>query len=306
MQTYRCRFVLASATATPWQADTLFGHLCWHLVRTRGERHLTEGFLGRYRDEDPPILLSDGFPAGYLPRPRGAALPAGREAMSKRDRVASYRAAKDLLEARWLTLDAFNAWRDGSPTAAGEQPGPAVRVVSKNAIDRLSNTAGGPGGALFDFTEHCLDAVDVYWRIADDLEPAVRDFLDDLARLGYGKRKSVGYGALASCTLEPFSGFGPVADANGFVTLSHFVPKANDPTEGFWTTRVKYGKLGEELATSPQPFKAPLIQLEAGSCFYDAPPRPWYGRLVRGLTRNPEVVQYAYAFALPMRLPAAT
>ena len=80
--------------------------------------------------------------------------------------------------------------------------------------------------------------------------------------------------------------------------------KTSDPTEGYWGTAVKYGKLGEEGAASPQPFKRPLIRLTPGSCFYCAgEARLWYGRLVPGVATDSRVVQYAYAFPVGMRLP---
>jgi hypothetical protein len=40
MQLFRVRLELGSASASPWQADTLFGHLCWSIVRHRGEAAL--------------------------------------------------------------------------------------------------------------------------------------------------------------------------------------------------------------------------------------------------------------------------
>jgi CRISPR-associated protein Csm4 len=305
MLLYRSTFHLHSACASAWQADTLFGHLCWSLVRREGEDFLTELFLEEYRAGNPPVLLSDGFPSGYLPRPR-VVVPRMSDVvpMSKVERITSYRDVKDRLKARWLSLDEFNRVCRGEAVApVAEQPEQFERVVSKNQIDRLTDTAGGTGGKLYDFTEFCFPAVDVYWRIAPAYEALVREFLDDLQRTGYGKRKSVGYGDIASCSLAPFDGFSEVPHANGFVTLSNFVPDALDPTDGFWMTTVKYGKLGEDAATGRHPFKRPIIQLQASSCFYDASPREWYGRLVANVAVDPRVVQYAYAFPVPMALP---
>ena len=199
------------------------------------------------------------------------------EQLAKQERINNFRAVKDYLKARWLTLAEFNQAQRGELVTPGPQAEASDRVVSKNQIDRLTNTAGGTGGKLYDFTEFCLSAVDVYWRITDGYEELVKDFLADLYQTGYGKRKSVGYGQLASVpALEPFDGFTEVADANGFVTLSNFVP-ANRPHGRILDDGVKYGRLGKEAAASAPPFKRPLIQLEAGSCFYDVPMREWYG-----------------------------
>lgn len=302
MRLYRSTFKLRSASASVWQADTLFGHLCWSLVRHQGEEFLRE-FLGAYLSGHPSVLLSDGFPAGYLPRPRSGVRGEPGEGLPKHERVQRYRSIKDQIKARWLTLEEFNRACGGELVMPRRQPVPSERVVSKNQIDRLTNTAGGAGGQLYDFREFCLPAVEVYWCMADGYESLVHDFLVDLQVTGYGKRKSVGYGQIKSFGFAAFDGFADISEANGFVALSNFVPASSDPTDGFWTTIVKYGKLGEEGTASGQPFKRPLIQLAAGSCFYDAPIRDWYGRLVPNVAADPQVVQYGYALPLPIQLP---
>lgn len=306
MRTYKATLYLRSASATPWQADTLFGHLCWSLVRREGVEFLSEICLDEYRAGRPPVLISDGFPSGWLPRPRIGTREDRDAPLLKADRIRKYRAIKDHLKARWLTLDEFNRARKAEFVQPLVQPDEATRTVSKNQIDRLTNTAGGAGGALYDFTELCLQAVDVYWRVADGYEELVRNFLADLQKTGYGKRKSVGYGEVESFTFDQFDGFVDVPEANGFVTLSCFVPAVSDPREGFWATAVKYGKLGEEGAVSGQPFKRPLIQLVSGSCFYDVPVRGWYGRLITDVSADSNVVQYGYAFPVPLYLPERT
>lgn len=120
---------------------------------------------------------------------------------------------------------------------------------------------------------------------------------------GYGKRKSIGYGQIESMIFEPFDGFKQPEKINGFVTLSNFVPSADDPTEGFWNMIIKYGKMGEEWAAEDWAFKKPLLMLEAGSTFYDMPCRDYYGCLVKDL--NPhysQAVQYAFGLPVPMSL----
>ncbi|MCC6446892.1 MAG: hypothetical protein IT210_26000 [Armatimonadetes bacterium] len=302
MQVYRSTITLRSASASAWQADTVFGHLCWSLARREGDDALT-AFLKRYQEGSPPVLVSDGFPAGFLPRPRsgGASDSRSHERLPKSERIASYRKEKDRIKARWLTPEEFDRARRGEAATPQDRISIPERSVSKNQINRLTGATGG--GELFDFTEYCLKAVDIYWKVAEGDEARINDFLEELRQSGYGKRKSVGYGELAGRpTFDPFEGFANFEGANGFVSLSNFVPASTDPAEGFWNTAVKYGKLGEEYAL-PKPFKKPLIQLTAGSCFYDAPPRAWCGRMVERLTPDDRIVQYGYGFPVPMALP---
>jgi CRISPR-associated protein Csm4 len=306
LQFYRSTLTLRSFTATSWQADTVFGHLCWFLVRHQGEAALKQ-FLARYMrrrgDGNPPILVSDGFPADYLPRP---IQPGMRLAMdsSKRQRIEQQLKAKQPRPGDWLTLDDFNRVRRDEPITdelSHEVISAAIdaRVTTKNWINRATDTAGDP----FDVDEHLLPHVTIYWRIEDGYLEMVNEFLEDLQATGYGKRKSIGYGQVESFTLKAFDGFADVPEANGFVTLSRFVPAPDDPTDGYWKAIVKYGKLGEEFAASPNPFKRPLVQLACGSCFRTTEPRDWYGQLLEGLSIREEIKHYAFAFPLPMHLP---
>ncbi len=180
-------------------------------------------------------------------------------------------------------------------------------MTLKNQINRLTSTTAGEedtGGHLFSFSQYRWKYVSIYARIADDFVETARQLFQYLGQSGYGKRKSVGYGQLSLLEFKEFTGFSSPPDANGFISLSNFVPAANDPAQGYWQVLVKYGKLGEELATSENPFKKPLIMFTAGSCFYDSPCKEYYGRLVKNLTTvSQKVAQYGLALALPIKLP---
>jgi CRISPR-associated protein Csm4 len=96
-----------------------------------------------------------------------------------------------------------------------------------------------------------------------------------------------------------------IANPNGFVSLSPFVPAQNDPVDGVYKTIVKYGKLGENYALCGNPFKKPLLLLKADSVFKTPDtPKEYYGGIINGTaSAKPEVVQFAYAFAVPMKYP---
>jgi CRISPR-associated protein Csm4 len=304
VDSYRLRFTLAGPTATPWQADTLWGHLCWALRRRRGEAALA-GFLGSYAAGEPPIVLSDGYPEGRLLRPL---LPPPNVSGEKRAAILAARRAK-AAAGTFVDLDTFDLLRRApdsairNPQSAFDAPAQRRILVQRNQIDRRTNTAGGEGGALFTVAEHHAAVVDVYVRLAAGVLPLLRELLDDLQHEGYGKRRVVGYGAIAGWDVTPFGGFAPFPEADAFMTLCRFVPAAADPADGMWRTAIKVGTVGGETAT---PFKRPLVALTAGAWFR-APGggREWYGRLVGGVSAaHPEVVQYGLAFPVPMRAPA--
>ena len=307
MDWYKISLQLAAPTPTPWHADTLFGHLCWALAHTEGAG-LLDDFLGLYGLDAPPLVLSNGFPGDLLPRPLLAARAQTAVADLTAERAA-FRRGKEARRAVWLSPAEFERARRGEPLQPAPSKPFAARVTMHNRINRLTGTTGEEASLFALAAEGLAEAgghITVYALVDPGFVACLRRCLAYLALNGYGKRKSVGYGALAQATLEPFAGFAPLAEANGFIALSNFVPAAGDPTQGAWQTLVKRGKLGEDYATAGDPFKRPVLMLRAGACFYDRSPRPYYGRLVAGVHHDfPQVVQYGLALAVSASLPAS-
>ncbi|MDP2952256.1 MAG: hypothetical protein Q8O76_02925, partial [Chloroflexota bacterium] len=272
MTLYRLRFAMRVAYATPFLADTLCGHICWAALRTLGRAGLDE-LIGSARAGRPLLVLSDGFPGDLLPMPvlLPAPIPEGLGAQ----RV-HYTQEKKRRQASWVTQEEFRRMLHGEYIVPAERSPeqekqlPKGRGILKNTVNRLTSTTpdAEQGGGLYEFQETFQPQVTVYAQIAEDYLDTLRNLLVYLAETGYGKRKSIGYGAMASPpTLEPFPSFGgpSASEANAFVSLSTFVPAQGDPTDGSWQVLVKYGKLGEEFALGENPFKRPLLMLAAGS-----------------------------------------
>lgn len=303
MNWYRVTLQMVSATATPWQADTVWGHLAWALRYIYGEDALHE-VIAEYSGPEPPFLVSNGFPGDLLPQPvlPPPPVPPAASLQEQRRLFAEAKAAK---EGGWLEPAQFAAALRGERVAGVPLPAERrPRVTLKNQINRLTGTTGAAGN-LFDFEEFFWPEVTLYLKVRPDFVATVEDLFAYLARTGYGKRKSAGYGQVRRMRFEEFPGFAEPPDANGFVSLANFVPQPGDPTHGYWRHLVKYGRLAEEFAL-PNPFKQPLIMLEAGATFYDSPVRPYYGGLVRGLSAAvPQAVHYAFALPVAMKLPPA-
>ncbi|MBI4333806.1 MAG: hypothetical protein HY673_21300 [Chloroflexi bacterium] len=302
---YIVKLKMQSASGTLWQADTIFGHLCWAVRYLDGEKALTE-FLEWYREGMPPLLVSNGFPGDLLPRPLLPPPPAPTSG-SLADQFKNFQFEKKRRATTYLRPDDFGAALRGEEPVLPDKDQnmvPGRRTTLKNQISRLTGTTGEEG-RLFTFEEHFWNSVTIYLKVEPGFVDETKAAFEYLRDLGYGKRKSVGYGQIKSMTLGPFGGFGNPPGANGFVSLSNFVPASNDPIAGSWRPTVKYGKLSEGYAAEENVFKKPCLMLEAGSTFYDSPCREFYGRMVDGLSDNrPEVIQYGFALPLPIKLPA--
>ncbi|MFN3467230.1 MAG: type III-A CRISPR-associated RAMP protein Csm4, partial [Candidatus Brocadiales bacterium] len=168
------------------------------------------------------------------------------------------------------------------------------------------NTVGED--SLYEVEEQAIETeyLSIYVRTTTDWKDKVADLFEAMSKVGFGKDKSTGKGHFKYLDMERFESFNSPDDSNGFVTLSNFVPAKADPTEGLYKTFVKYGKLGEEFSLQDIPFKKPLVMFSEGSVFYtgNTPQKDSYGRMMFNIAlRNPEVVQYALAFPVPLKYP---
>jgi CRISPR-associated protein Csm4 len=299
---YRVKFRMKSWTASAWQADTVFGHLCWGLRYLEGEQKLKD-FLHQYETGQPPILVSNGFPCDFLPSPllpvtsMDASLP-----LEEQRRL--YEEMKVRKKARYLTPEDFSRVINGQKPVLEKIPEAEYqRVTVKNTINRLTGTTGEEG-SLYNFTERFTAEITIYLKIAEDFISGAAGLFRYVKDTGYGKRKSIGYGQIEDYSFETFKGFDAPVNQNGFVSLSNFVPSQGDPLKGSWKTLTKYGKMGEEYSLEDHVFKKPLVMLEAGASFYDKPVRSYYGCLVENLNSfYPGTIQYAFALPVPILLP---
>jgi CRISPR-associated protein Csm4 len=308
MKTYVLRVQPKSSFLTPWQADTIFGSLCWCLAWREGSESVLD-LLNAYRRGEPPFVLSDGFPGDYLPAP--AHLPLQ---MPKGQGFGGYKEAKRAKKISWLTLNTFDSLRrTGTLTSVPDEIINPFREFTTlhSSINRNSGTTGDEG-SLFEMEEYEMRAgkdtqasLSVYLKVASGWEDKVVSLFTDLSLRGYGKKASVGKGAFSvEGELEPFNSFGEFDGANAFISLSNFVPGQADPTNGFYSKSVKYGRLGGEFTFSGKPFKKPLVTIDCGAVFVvNGSIAPFYGRMVDGIAPiKPEVVQYGYAFSVPARV----
>lgn len=307
MKTYRLKLRPRSSFLTPWQADTVFGNICWIIALREGIEALQQ-FLRSYRENDPFFILSDGFPRNLFPAPLHLSL-----IKSKGETFDDYKKDKESKRISWIYEESFEAIMNGNMDAQIKGVSEAYKTFTTlhSTISRVTGTTGDEG-SLFELEEHALntsrgesDIISVYCKIKDGYEDTLLSLFQDLSRIGYGKKKSIGKGAFdIEGHLETFDKLDGLPGANGFMSLSSFIPAKTDPTKGFYKVFVKYGKLGGEYAFCGNPFKKPLVMLTAGSVFYaDGGLRPYYGRMIENISAaKPEIVHYAYAFAVPIKI----
>ncbi|HEX5482330.1 MAG TPA: hypothetical protein VFZ08_06860 [Terriglobia bacterium] len=320
MNLVRFRLFPKGSWRTPWQADTLMGAIAAVAARASGPEWLEAELLAPWRRNDPPFVLSDACPGDLLPAP--ALLP-----LFPRWPEAERKLVK---KAAWLTPEQFDAVQKGGkpamPQTAGGKFGFAATDAAmksesrmRNTLDRLTDTTGN-AGSLYPVTAIALESgfnyLSLYARVAVGKEAVLTNLLRLLADSGFGADVSTGFGHFGLAEgWEDASGLDRMEGANGWISLSTFQPAAGDPTEGYWQSFVKYGKLGPDFGIADV-FKRPQWMLRPGACFRSKGLiREWYGRPIEAGdllsapalaeldSRGIHPIQPAYALAVPFVWP---
>lgn len=307
MKTFRIRLRFTSPCRTPLQSDTIFGCLCWIIRYTRGEKTLKDDILQGY-DEEPSLLVSDGFPEGQLPFP--CLPPLSREdedqlfseffhdtsrtsffaykALMKRFRKRAWVGVEEIEENAGLlnALTIAKSFLRGVVTKEGkiklkneDVRGQEIyeELIPHNTINRMTGRVEKEGGGFFHTTERSMKypVIDVYLKTSLAWEAGiVRQLFEQLGQWGYGGDRSTGRGQFVveeavPCRL-PETG-------NAVMSLSHFVPDGT-LDDGFYNLETKYGKLGGHYSQGSAAFpKTPVVMLTPGSVFKVRDIRPFYG-----------------------------
>ncbi|MGB1091173.1 MAG: type III-A CRISPR-associated RAMP protein Csm4 [Oceanobacter sp.] len=279
-----------SAFATPLRGDTLFGQCCQLISESGGQ--LLQDLLEGYTQGSPFLVLSDAFPAGYLPRP-GLPLSwfgfdltdaTGRKAAKGLQWQPSDRASKplsqwhDQLQSSGKLGELISALH-GEKTAA---PLWQQSVRTHNSINRLTSTtsSGVEGFAPFDREltwYHPKLELELY-AVADErlTVEQLQQLLEGIGAFGYGKEASTGCGRF---TVESVEDFQPVANpqANSWLTLAPTAPQEWQDAEGngwhtercFYQVHVRFGRHAGGIESKDggnrTPWKNPVLLADSGA-----------------------------------------
>jgi len=298
MQDYCLHIRLLSPVGTPWHSDTIFGHLCWQVVFGAIDIDI-DTFLAPFRNGEPPFILSDGFPTGLLPRPLIF------KAAEKAHTMEEYARLKKLKKARYVTCKDFTRLRLGEESHDRFVDDPWRPVMLPHASPDRNTFSTDREGGFFETEAQYLDhtgGLDIYVRTVPEWQDRLAHLFQACATVGFGRDKSIGMGAFKITGFEPVDFLDNIENTNGFINLSSMVPAKDDPTEGWFRLRTKYGKLGEGIHGNP--FKRPLLQIEPGAVFRKTGEvKPYYGRLIHDIAPgDSRVVQNGYTMVVPCRI----
>ena len=301
MQAYRYRITPKSPLGTPLRSDTLTGQCLWAAALLDGEQAVT-GLIREFESEDPPFILSSGYPADMLPIP---VLPPMSSASGKG--TGDYRqgkSMKDFAKLKWIGLNAWRECRDelsllrlfqhwhSMPEAFSDE-GPVPFLEPHNTIDRRSDTVLEGG---FFFTESQLPGasteLDVYAKTSDP--DRLNRYLDFVCEHGYGRDTSVGRGHLGYHRLNDDVSDLFQAGGTHSMLLSVFSASDLSGAQGYYKPFVKRGRVWEPSGKTP--FKKPVLAFEEGSVFSGFPKGSY---VLRNIHSDERVVQIMWPLGMP-------
>lgn len=319
MKTYKITLKPKSSIITPFQADTIFGSVCWAIKYLNSEKSLEE-FLNSFQEE-PTLVLSDGLSEGYLPKP--ILKPVSHQQMKgfakkyfgegKKNLVKCLMEIKRLQKEKYIPVSIFDELKNGLSEMKLldkllqerklNQPQEKRTLVFRNTISRTTGAVLSEGGLhpdeeIFYGTNFkiCVFLKTDYFDIKK-----LENIFGFIALSGFGRSASSGKGAMDLIEIKKEKII--VAEKpNAFMSISSFIPAENDPIEGYYQIITKYGKLGGDYAKSKNPFKKPVIMFKAGSIFFDEPIKEYYGRLINNIHSDEKIKHYAYAFPVGARI----
>ncbi len=304
MRVYIAKFKVLSSLITPLQSDTIWGYIAWACFHIWGEKR-EKDFIKEHENGN-PTLVSNAFPDGFIPVP---AIPAKSKSGDTREDF------KKVKKKNYIKIENFNKIKDNltwetlfevlkSEIYEDEKSKAKTTAVLRNKIDRFSFTTTGTG-ELFATKETFIPDYKMWFAIKTNYfnRAELKQILRYIELNGFGADASVGRGKFKFIELNKFE-LPESSDGNAFVTLSNFIPEDSEWSnfeDASYKIFTKYPKVGGHFALY-QPFKKPIVFFEAGSVFKVGKFKNFYGKLIHNIHTNPEIVQYAYAFPIKVKM----
>ena len=242
------------------RGDTLFGQICWAILHRWGQGQLDE-LLSGYTQGRPFLVVSDAFPAGFLPRP---ALPLHRYAeVAGADR-------KQVKKRNWIPVvhfaESVDTWLKHAKPEQEVFDADLVKeaVRPHNTINRMTGTTGTGEFAPYVMPQlRFADGLtfDLYLAHDERLEiEEIRQLLVDVGLSGYGRDASIGLGKFEVNDTQETQ-WPAQSNANAWYTLAPSAPQGMKlRSDNCWYQPfTRFGRHGDIAVHGGQPFKTPLL-----------------------------------------------
>lgn len=181
-----------------------------------------------------------------------------------------------------------------------------------NTINRLTGKTGEGRFAPYAVGQKVyLPGIElaVFIGLREDLKiDMVINALERIGKVGYGKDSSIGLGKY---NIKDYSEIDlkkifEAKNANACYTLSPTVPDDSNYKKIYFSPFIRFGRHGDILAKSSNPFKNPVIMADEGAVYVlqnGLPEKPYIGKAIYGLSKvKQETVHQGYSLFIPLRV----
>lgn len=275
---FRATVTLHTAFGTPLAGDTLFGQLCWAAREQLGNDKLTE-LLDRYTSGAPWLVVSDGFPSGYLPKPTipvSAITNQQTDAQQRKEEKAKHwialtETAKPLQQ--WLGIAASDKVAFAGQVKSNKDCQPIETAQPHNSLNRISNSTGGEGFAPYTQAQTFFapeQSIDIYCVLDETRLPAeiLQTLLQSVGSHGFGRDANIGLGKFSVESLVHYT-FSQHGQSNAYLTLAPSAPQGQGfaGEQSYWRVMTRFGRHGNLHGISEKPFKNPILLAHSGAVF---------------------------------------
>ena len=330
-----------SSFGTPLKGDTLFGHFCWQAAYGPS---LLNGGLNKWiscYEEKPFVVFSSAWPKiedngkfFYVFKrpdmPISILFPT-----SKKNKKEAIEQLKENKKKKWMKIEEslsldFNfveyltnkdivekAYKQATDDTKRMMRGKRHQdfylefIQQHNTINRMTMTTGEGMFApftetnFFYYPEMELAVFILIDEDATDIEK-VCTAMENIGKFGFGRDASTGCGRFELGEHDELT-LPTVDSPDGCYVLGPVVPEKGLFSNHYFTPFVRFGKHGDVLAKSGNPFKNPVLMADEGAVFipknrsiFD---KPYIGRAVTGVSKaEPGSIVQGYAPYLPLRL----
>ncbi|MDD5207601.1 MAG: hypothetical protein PHS17_19380 [Desulfobacterales bacterium] len=339
MEFYEITLEPLGGFGTPLKGDTLFGHFCWQA--SYDDTLLEGGLDGQMKayPDHPFVVFSSAFPklcAGKgvyaLKRPD---VPTQTLFATGGERLERMRLQKQLKAKRWMLVEDLNrldcskakfmtdhelqqeisaaaeSVTGAGRTRNGAEGFPANYVQAHNTINRM--TQATKSGMFAPFSkENFFYTPGTRLALFVLIDPRATDIgrvrkgLERIGAWGFGRDASTGLGRFSVVDVSALR-FPENPDANACYTLAPSVPAMEAYRKVYFSPFVRFGKHGDRLACSRNPFKNPVVMADEGAVLIpgqkDPFCKPYLGTAVRRVSKAlPETVVQGYAPFFPIKV----
>jgi len=341
LKLYEITIKPSSGFGTPLKGDTLFGHFCWQAAY---DRELLNGGLERWiacYPDRPFAVFSSAWPK-FLDEKGKSTLAVKRPDLplsmifteSAGGRREAIRTRKEKAGKKWLLLDEslrvslagpfYNneglrrkalkeVTSDTRSVLRGREEVTFIKDQEKahNTINRLTGTTGeGMFSPYTTLNTYFFPETELAVLVLLDIEATgiekVEEALERIGVMGYGRDASTGCGRFTLGEVEERE-LPVVEDADACYALGPVVPPPGIFREVFFSPFIRFGRHGDRLATSGNPFRNPVVMADEGAVLIPSGEgvfqRPFIGSAVLDTSKAlPETVVQGYAPYLPMKM----